>query len=74
MISKSDDPTSIWHYFVKEDAKPSIQRKCKKCDTVMQSGSGSTSSMWKHLKQHSEIKVPEKETTIVSPSQKVHYY
>lgn len=46
---RPDDPQSVWHYFLRSDAKPR-HGKCKKCGNILKAEGGSTSGMWNHLK------------------------
>ena len=58
---KFTDPTSVWYYFLRENAKPPTKAQCKTCKLVMKSLGGTTSSLWGHLSQHAEIEVPKKD-------------
>lgn len=55
---KHEDPTSIWYYFWRSDAKPSNHAKCKTCTDIKVSQGGSTTSLWQHLKKIHKISPP----------------
>ena len=59
---RPDDPQSVWHYFLRSDAKPR-HGKCKKCGNILKAEGGSTSGMWNHLKVFHVKDIPSKITS-----------